>query len=191
VATPRVLDVLAARGVLATFFVVGEALRAHRALAERAHAEGHWIGNHTLTHPRPLGRSGEAVCEIEAAQAELGALTHPDRLFRPSGAGGDLSPGLLSTAAVEALLAGRFTCVLWNAVPGDWRDPAGWVETALAQVAAHDWTLLVLHDVDGACADRLDEFLSRVDAKVVQDFPPACMPIRRGAVRRSLTPYLR
>ena len=55
-------------------------------------------------------------------------------------------------------MAGRFTCVLWNAVPGDWTDP-GWVETALAQIAAQDWTLLVLHDVDGACADRLDEFL--------------------------------
>ncbi|MDA0181147.1 polysaccharide deacetylase family protein [Solirubrobacter phytolaccae] len=185
-ATPRVLDVLAARGVLSTFFVVGSALREHRALAERAHAEGHWIGNHTLTHPRPLGESGAEVREIEAAQAELGALAHPDRLFRPSGAGGDLSPGLLSTAAVESLIAGRFTCVLWNAVPGDWRDPSGWVDTALAQIASQDWTLLVLHDVADACADRLDEFLSRVDAEIVQAFPPACVPIKRGAVRRSL-----
>jgi peptidoglycan/xylan/chitin deacetylase (PgdA/CDA1 family) len=189
-ATPRVLDVLAARGLRATFFVVGSALREHRALAERAHAEGHWIGNHTLTHPRPLGESGAAECEIEAAQAELRALAHPDRLFRPSGAGGDLAPGLLSTAAVQSLIAGRFTCVLWNAVPGDWTDP-GWVETALEQVAQHDWTLLVLHDVAGACADRLDEFLERVDAELVQRFPPACVPIVRGAVRRPLTPYLR
>jgi peptidoglycan/xylan/chitin deacetylase (PgdA/CDA1 family) len=164
-ATPRVLDVLAAHGL-------------------------HWIGNHTLTHPRPLGESGVEVCEIETAQAELRELAHPDRLFRPSGAGGDLAPGLLSTAAVESLIAGRFTCVLWNAVPGDWEDE-GWVETALDQLAAQDWTLLVLHDVAGACADRLDEFLGRVDAEIVQAFPPACVPIRRGAVRRSLAPYLR
>jgi len=177
--------VLAARETLSTFFVVGEALRAHRALAERAHAEGHWIGNHTLTHPRPLGESGVEVCEIEAAQAELRELAHPDRLFRPSGAGGDLSPGLLSAAAVESLVAGGFTCVLWNAVPGDWTDQ-GWVETALEQIAARDWTLLVLHDVDGACADRLDEFLARVDAEIVQAFPPACVPITRGAVTGTL-----
>jgi len=177
--------VLAAHGLRATFFVVGEPLREHRALAERAHAEGHWIGNHTLTHPRPLGQSGVEVCEIEAAQAELGALAHPDRLFRPSGAGGELEPGLLSAAAVESLVAGRFTCVLWNAVPGDWTD-SGWVETALAQITAQDWTLLVLHDVAGACADRLDEFLTRVDAEFVQDFPPDCVPIRRGAVTGTL-----
>ncbi len=32
---------LAERGLKSTFFVVGEQLRAHRALVERAHAEGH------------------------------------------------------------------------------------------------------------------------------------------------------
>jgi peptidoglycan/xylan/chitin deacetylase (PgdA/CDA1 family) len=179
--------VLAARGVRATFFVVGEQLRAHRALAERAHAEGHWIGNHTLTHPRPLGEAGEDTArEIEVAQAELGPLAHPDRLFRPSGEGGELEPGLLSAAAVDALVAGGYTCVLWNAVPGDWHDPDGWVERALEQCAALDWALLVLHDVHDAAAARLDEFLARVDAGFRQDFPPACVPIRRGRVVRPL-----
>jgi peptidoglycan/xylan/chitin deacetylase (PgdA/CDA1 family) len=179
--------VLAARGLRATFFVVGEPLREHRELAERAHAEGHWIGNHTLTHPRPLGGVGEdAAREIEAAQAELGGLAHADRLFRPSGAGGELEPGLLSRTAVDALVAGGYTCVLWNAVPGDWEDPDSWVERALEQCAALDWALLVLHDVRDAAAARLDDFLERVDADFRQDFPPACVPIRRGRVEGSL-----
>jgi peptidoglycan/xylan/chitin deacetylase (PgdA/CDA1 family) len=171
----------------ATFYVVGEQLRAHRALAERAHAEGHWIGNHTLTHPRPLGEAGDAARpEIEATQAELGALAHPDRLFRPSGAGGSLEPGLLNRDAVDALVAGGYTCVLWNAVPGDWADPDGWVERALAQCAEHEWTLLVLHDVAGAAAARLPDFLDRVEGAFRQDFPPDCVPIRRGEVTGSL-----
>ena len=56
--TPRVLDVLARRGVRTTFFVIGNKLltRDARACTERAHAEGHWIGNHTWTHTRPLAR---------------------------------------------------------------------------------------------------------------------------------------
>ncbi len=183
-ATPRVLDVLAERAIKATFFVVGEQLREHRALAERAHAEGHWIGNHTLTHPRPLGASPRARHEIEAV--ELGELMHPDKLFRPSGAGGDLEPGLLNREAVDTLVAGGYTCVLWNAVPGDWEDPEGWVDRALEQVAQHDWTLLVLHDVRDAAAPKLEAFLDRVEATFRQDFPPACVPIRGGRITGSL-----
>jgi peptidoglycan/xylan/chitin deacetylase (PgdA/CDA1 family) len=188
VATPRVLDVLAERGLKATFFVVGEQLRAHRAPAERAVAEGHWIGNHTLTHPRPLGELAEdaARCEIEATQDAIGALAHPDRLFRPSGDGGELQRGLLSSAAVDALVDGDYTCVLWNAVPGDWKDPTGWVNRALAECASREWTLLVLHDVAGGAAERLDEFLDRAPVRFRQDFPGACVPIRRGVIERPL-----
>src|ERR1700756_2283298 len=90
--TPRVLDVLAARAVKATFFVVGAKLARHRELAERAHREGHWIGNHTYTHSAPFGEQDAATAraEIERTQALLGDLAHPDRLFRPMGAGGHL-----------------------------------------------------------------------------------------------------
>jgi peptidoglycan/xylan/chitin deacetylase (PgdA/CDA1 family) len=181
--------VLAAHGLKATFFVVGSALREHRALVERARAEGHWVGNHTLTHPRPLGESSDPAAEIAATQAELGALAHPFRFFRPSGAGGAIEPGLLSAAAVDALVAGQYTCVLWNSVPGDWKS-SSWVETALADIASRPWTLLVLHDVDGGCAERLDEFLGRVDADVKQGFPGDCVPIMRGRVMGPLDALL-
>ena len=48
--TPSVLDVLAARNIQTTFFVIGSKLQdpERRALSERAREEGHWIGNHTL-----------------------------------------------------------------------------------------------------------------------------------------------
>ena len=155
-------------------------MRRHRALAERADAEGHRIGNHTFCHPRPLGESSDPVAEIARTQRELGPLG-AERLFRPSGAGGAIERGLLSAAAVDALVDGGFTCVLWNSVPGDWESSL-WVETALEDIVSRDWTLLVLHDVAGAAADRLDEFLTRVDANVRQDFPPACVPIVRGEI---------
>src|SRR5689334_1276457 len=74
--TPHVLDVLAAHGLRATFFVVGEQLARARELAERAHAEGHWIGNHTWTHRAPFGRLDDASAphrEIERTQALIGA----------------------------------------------------------------------------------------------------------------------
>ena len=179
---------LAAHGLPATFFVVGKALREHRALVERAHAEGHRVGNHTLTHPRPLGESSDPVAEIAATQDELGPLG-AERLFRPSGAGGAIEPGLLSPPAVTALVAGGFTCVLWNAVPGDWRDPDGWVERALAQCRAAGRTLLVLHDLPTGAMDHLERFLDAALAegmRFTQALPEACLPIVRGVVVRPL-----
>src|SRR4051812_2369651 len=85
--TESVLDTLAASSVLATFFVVGEQLARPGAaeLAARAVADGHWIGNHTLTHSVPFGASDDPALpehEIETTQALIGDLAHPDRLFR-------------------------------------------------------------------------------------------------------------
>src|SRR5947209_7218582 len=55
--TERVLDVLGERDLKATFFVVGSMLHrpGARELADRAVAEGHWVGNHSMTHATPLG----------------------------------------------------------------------------------------------------------------------------------------
>jgi hypothetical protein len=132
-----------------------------------------------------VGHTAPPPPHIHAPPADWRPPAHPHRLFRPSGAGGAIEPGLLSADAIDALVAGGYTCVLWNAVPGDWTD-AGWVERALAQIAAQEWTLLVLHDVAGAAAERLEEFLDRVDADFRQDFPPGCVPIKRGEITNSL-----
>jgi len=48
--TPRLLDVLAAHGVHASFFVVGRLAEAHPHLLERIVAEGHVLGNHSYNH---------------------------------------------------------------------------------------------------------------------------------------------
>jgi peptidoglycan-N-acetylglucosamine deacetylase len=196
--TPRVLDVLARRGVRTTFFVIGNKLasRDARACAERAHAEGHWIGNHTWTHSRPLGENlGAEAAELEIArtQAEIGVLSHPDRLFLPTGGGGHLDRRLLSPEAAALLEAGGYTCVLWNAVPRDWADPEGWVETALAQLARQPWTLMALHDVPNGVLRHLDRFLGEVTqrgGRLRQDFPASCLPITRGRITGPLKDFV-
>jgi peptidoglycan/xylan/chitin deacetylase (PgdA/CDA1 family) len=111
-ATEEILAFLADRAIKATFFVVGERLRDPQArkLTERAKADGHWIGNHTLTHGRPLGVDGgrERVArEIGEAQRLIGELAHPLKLFRPNG-GGMLGPHLLSPEALSYLVDARF-----------------------------------------------------------------------------------
>jgi len=196
--TEQVLEVLKQANVAATFFVLGSKLAdpARRRLAEQAHSEGHWIGNHTMTHRRPLGtitEPGVARAEILDTEALIGAMAHPDRLFRPFGRGGDLGPHLLNQEAVETLKTNSMTCVLWNAIPRDWADPDGWAEVALAQCLAHPRTVLVLHDLPTGAMRHLGNFIAAVrqhGGTFRQDFPPECVPIRRGAASAALAPYV-
>lgn len=193
-ATPGVLDVLRRRGISATFFVVGARLAeaGRRALAERAHAEGHWIGNHSFTHAGPLGERrdrGHAAAEIGRTQDVIGTLAHPDRLFRPVGGGGRLGPHLLSAEARDHLAAGGYTVALWSAVPGDWRDAEGWPDRAVEQCLAQPRPVLVLHDIAGGAMRHLDAVLGRLadaGATFRQDFPAACVPMRRGVAGAGL-----
>jgi peptidoglycan/xylan/chitin deacetylase (PgdA/CDA1 family) len=195
-ATPLVLDTLKRRGVRSTFFVIGKNLAKHRALVERAAAEGHWIGNHTYTHSGPLSARHEAKLterEIGDTQKLLGSLAHPHRYFRPQGGGGKLGPHLLSAEAADLLERGRYTCVLWNSIPRDWDDPDGWVDRALAHCAAQPWTLMVLHDIASGAMRHLDRFLDQVaekDGRLRQDFPPDCVPMVDGIATDRFARYV-
>jgi peptidoglycan/xylan/chitin deacetylase (PgdA/CDA1 family) len=186
--TPGVLAVLARRRITAMFFVIGEKLREPkaRALAARARDEGHLIGNHTLTHGAPLGRrsAAEAIDEISETDTLIGDLAAPERFFRPNGGGGALGAHLLNGTAARHLMAEQATMVLWNAVPGDFRDADGWPATAHAMLkAARDPVMLVLHDLPNGAMRRLDRFLGEVQDQgwhVRADPPPCCVPLRRG-----------
>src|SRR5918994_1654131 len=50
--TPAVLDALEEAGIKVTFFVVGEQLMRHHAIARRAALAGHELALHGLSHPR-------------------------------------------------------------------------------------------------------------------------------------------
>ena len=191
--TEHVLDALAARELQATFFVIGSKLMDERgrAVAQRAHGEGHWIGNHTLTHTTPLGQLGEAVDvdrEIDGAQSLIGALAHPDRLFRPYGSGGVIDRRLLGGHGRRRMLDDGFTCCLWDCQPRDWLEPDEWVATGLATIESIEWPVVVLHDLPTGAMAHLPRFLDALaaaDIEVVQDFPDSCVPIRRGVPTES------
>lgn len=195
--TPFVLDVLARRGIESTFFVIGEkvARPENHALAERAHAEGHWIGNHTWSHSLPFGlmQPDDANAEFNRTQQAIGRLAHPHRFFRPCGQGGNLDRRLLSRPVLDHLAKARATIVLWSALPRDWQDPEGWVERALEQCAAIPWSLMVLHDLPTGAMRHLDRFLGTVadrGGRIRQEFPPDCLPMVDGEIRFGIEGYL-
>jgi peptidoglycan/xylan/chitin deacetylase (PgdA/CDA1 family) len=180
--THRILDILNWNGIRATFFVIGKKLEDSSALAlmQQAHAAGHWIGNHTLTHSIALGDQPDAAyaaTEIGETQRRIGALSHPDKLFRPYGKSGQIGPHLFSRAAKSYLLEQGYCTILWNSVPGDWKDREGWVDLGLAQARAQD--------IADACLRRLPEFLDRLADLGVewrQEFPETVVMTRGGRI---------
>ena len=82
--TPQILDILKARHVPATFFIVGENALTQRSLLEREVREGHEVGSHTYTHPNLATVSNTQVLfELNATQRLFEAFTGRTlKLFR-------------------------------------------------------------------------------------------------------------
>lgn len=189
--TERILEVLDERSLRATFFMVGNraAEREGWVTAQRVRDAGHAIGNHTMSHGEPLGTCGTEQlvrAEIGRAHEVLRELLNGRRLFRPNGHG-TLGRHLLSEPAVAYLTAHEYTVITWNAVPRDWEAPSdSWVARAHHAIHNQGWTVLVLHDQHLEAIKHLPQFLDTVitdNIEIRTDFPPSCIPIRRGRVQ--------
>src|SRR5436190_14483181 len=70
--TLRLLDVLARHEVRATFFLIGQFVKARPDIARAVVSAGHEIGNHTYTHPSLVWCSAARVRqELEACHREI------------------------------------------------------------------------------------------------------------------------
>ena len=103
--TPRVLDILDARGARSTFFCIGQRVEAHRDLAAEIARRGHCVENHSYHHHNafwflPPGLLRE---EIERAQQAIATATgHAPRLFRaPAGIRSPLLDPALARAGLD------------------------------------------------------------------------------------------
>jgi peptidoglycan/xylan/chitin deacetylase (PgdA/CDA1 family) len=83
----RILATLVSRGIPATFFPIGEAMRADPAFWRTVVAEGDPIGDHTLTHPEmPTLTEAQQFAQIDKARrlAAADCRTDPRRACAPA-----------------------------------------------------------------------------------------------------------
>ena len=190
--TEPVLDLLATHSVPATFFAIGRnlATKEGSALGRRIVSEGHQLGGHTWSHSVQFGVADDRLIdeELGRTRSAVDAVGGDGLLFRPYGAGGVIDDRLMSAFGATTLCSLGYTCVLWNVLPGDWRNPAGWVDHALCGIIRHPWSVVVLHDIVDAALPRLDEFLTTIAPRTPawsHDFPDECTPIRDGSATSS------
>ncbi len=145
--TERVLDLLDAEGVKATFFLQGRWVEAFPELARDVAARGHLIGNHSFYHARmPLLSNAGLATDIRAAERAIVAATgvDPRPWFRcPFGAGTD-DPRV--RAGIEKL---GYRETFWDVDGADWR-PSRRGRGMARQIVAHtvargDGAIVLLH----------------------------------------------
>jgi peptidoglycan/xylan/chitin deacetylase (PgdA/CDA1 family) len=140
--TPPLLDLLAARGVRATFYVIGRRVGRAPGLTRRIAAEGHEIGNHTWSHPSLLGYSDAAVlAQIDrTTRAIRQAVGRPPVTMRPP-------YGNFHARQRRMLMAARgMPTVLWSVDPQDWHRPGAGVVANRILAASHPGAVILAHD---------------------------------------------
>jgi peptidoglycan/xylan/chitin deacetylase (PgdA/CDA1 family) len=110
--TPGLLEVLARHRARATFFLVGERVRAHPGLVEAIVAGGHEIANHLMRDERSVLVPDPRFRLDLARTTELLAPYGPVRWFRPGS--GWFTPRMLRSAAEQDLRAVLGTLVAGN-----------------------------------------------------------------------------
>ena len=157
--TLAVLDLLAEASVRATFFMVGTEVAERPEIAQRVHADGHTIGNHSHSHPRLADLDDDGVRgELRGCAEALAAAGIPKpTVCRP--------PYGSTDERVERLIqAEGMKQMLWDVDPEDWssKDPA----EILRRIDEQAWRgpVLLLHDGRGersATVAALAELLRR------------------------------
>jgi peptidoglycan/xylan/chitin deacetylase (PgdA/CDA1 family) len=142
--TPRMLDILAAYGIPATFFCVGLCARAYPELVARVVAGGHGVGNHTWSHPYlPDLTRDEVLRQVDATGETLRMVTGAlPALVRPPY--GSRTPDVLRWFAGHDL-----TTVLWDVDSQDWAAPGTDRIVSTVTTAVVPGSVVLMHDAGG------------------------------------------
>jgi peptidoglycan/xylan/chitin deacetylase (PgdA/CDA1 family) len=151
--TPRVLAMLTAAHVHATFCLVGRQVQKHPELVRAIVRGGHTVCNHTWSHDELLSTRPAAriVAEMQRTQAAIRAASGvTPLLFRAPG--GRWTPQLEAVARAQGLRP-----LKWNVDPRDWAQP-GWVHVVGVVVATlRPGGIVLLHDGGG---DRIQTLVA-------------------------------
>jgi cellulose synthase/poly-beta-1,6-N-acetylglucosamine synthase-like glycosyltransferase/peptidoglycan/xylan/chitin deacetylase (PgdA/CDA1 family) len=196
--TPAILDILKAKHVPATFFIIGANAQANPTLMQRILAEGNEIGNHTFTHPNLADTSSEGVrIELNATQRLFEALTGRSmRLFRPPYLGDAEPTDDDEIAPVQVAQDMGYITVGEHVDPVDWGLPGTnvIVQRALKQVASAKpeipRNIVLLHDAGGDRSQTVAALPAIIDSLRAQGYTFVPVSTIAGLTRDQAMPRL-
>jgi peptidoglycan/xylan/chitin deacetylase (PgdA/CDA1 family) len=115
--TEKVLDILKAHNVKATFFILGQNIGGKQRILQRMISEGHTVANHTWTHPN-LSKLSEQQVTTEITKTNQmiqNAAGVVPNLIRPP-------YGFVSNQNLEQIQGMDNKIIKWSVDSFDWRD---------------------------------------------------------------------
>jgi chitin deacetylase len=159
--TAPILDALSARGITATFFMLGLQAEKYPDLAKRVAAEGHILANHSYAHRVHMSQA-EAVLELDRAEALIyRAAGDSPLLFRPP-------EGHTDTVLTQYARDEQFTIVQWSVDSEDWKHPPAKTIVANCMRDLEPGSIVILHDGGGGYPDTpkaLPGLLDRIESE--------------------------
>ncbi|GAC1495242.1 MAG: polysaccharide deacetylase family protein [Bradyrhizobium sp.] len=161
----RILEILAAQCVKATFFTIGRMASAFPEGVRKLRDAGHTIGTHTQSHPLYMKKMPieQARPEIDDGIASITAAlgdSAPAPFFR--------IPGLSRAEGVEDYVASK-GIQTWSAdfLADDWRHVSSTrvFELAIKRLEARGRGILLLHDIQGRTVAALPRILREMKSR--------------------------
>ena len=159
--TPKLLTLLAAHHIKATFFVIGQNAAAHPEILQRAVREGHEIGNHSWSHPSLAKMSDENVRrQLKMTEdAIVNACGVRPTLMRPPY--GSLTPRQRRWVHDEF----GYKIILWDVDPLDWKRPGAKIITSRIVKQTQPGSIVLSHDIHPGTIEAMPETLNELEAK--------------------------
>jgi peptidoglycan/xylan/chitin deacetylase (PgdA/CDA1 family) len=159
--TPKLLDLLAAHHIKATFFVIGENVAEHPEIVARAAREGHEIGNHSWSHPN-LARMSEDGVRGQLRRTDdaiKNATGERPTLMRP--------PYGSLTAREKHWIHDEFgyRVILWDVDPDDWKRPGPAVVRNRILKETRPGSIVLSHDIHPGTIEAMPSTLDALEAK--------------------------
>ena len=149
--TPRLLDMLRARNIKATFYVIGRSVDLYPQVVRRTVAEGHEVGNHTHTH-RLLSKLSDSEVRNDLARcrdAVARAAGVQMRTMRPP------YGGLLQRQREMVHAEFGYPTILWSVDPLDWKRPGASVIASRILSGTTAGGIVLAHDLHAQTVDAM------------------------------------
>ena len=159
--TPKLLDLLAAHHIKATFFVLGELVEEHPEIVVRAAREGHEIANHSWSHPN-LGKMSQESVRSQLQRTDdaiRNAIGKRPTLLRP--------PYGSITEREKRWIHDEFgyDIILWDVDPFDWKRPGPAVVRNRILKETRPGSIVLSHDIHPGTIDAMPSTFDELEAK--------------------------